>query len=496
MREMLVEQQDVFYYVTLMNENYAQPDLPAEARDDVLRGCYRFATLSGDATARAACHAAGLRRDPHRGDQGGAAAGRRGHRRRGVQRHQLERAGARRRRPASSARWRGEAAGHALRRAAARPAQRPDRRRHRLRARRAGERARLPAAEAAATSRWAPTASAAATRARRCASSSASMRRASRGRRSTRSSRWSSPRGRHHSLSPWHSLPLLGRPQHPDFAALDPARDGRRAAGGRHRAARAAPAAVGGPDPGRRHRRRAPCRSCRPTLPVLVLPTQQVGYSPEHARFPGTLTLSSKRVIATWIELGECVARAGVRKLLLFNAHGGQVSVMDIVARELRSAQRPDRLQLQLVEPAAGRRGERPVQRARNTASACTAATSRPRMMLALRPQSVRMAQARDFPSTSQERAAAVPDPGQRPQRQAGLGHAGLQRRRAPPATPPPPPPKRARRCWRPPASSWPCCCRRSSQLPLSTAADAQLAPSYGTLRGGRHRAGPAAPDC
>ena len=30
MREMLVEQQDVFYYVTLMNENYAQPDLPAE----------------------------------------------------------------------------------------------------------------------------------------------------------------------------------------------------------------------------------------------------------------------------------------------------------------------------------------------------------------------------------------------------------------------------------------------------------------------------------
>lgn len=40
MREMLVEQQDVFYYVTLMNENYAQPDLPAEAAEGVLRGCY------------------------------------------------------------------------------------------------------------------------------------------------------------------------------------------------------------------------------------------------------------------------------------------------------------------------------------------------------------------------------------------------------------------------------------------------------------------------
>ena len=42
MREMLVEQRDVFYYVTLMNENYAQPSLPPEMHGDVLRGCYRF----------------------------------------------------------------------------------------------------------------------------------------------------------------------------------------------------------------------------------------------------------------------------------------------------------------------------------------------------------------------------------------------------------------------------------------------------------------------
>jgi pyruvate dehydrogenase E1 component len=51
MREMLVEQRDVFYYVTLMNENYAQPDLPAEAHEGVVRGCYRFARY-GDETAR------------------------------------------------------------------------------------------------------------------------------------------------------------------------------------------------------------------------------------------------------------------------------------------------------------------------------------------------------------------------------------------------------------------------------------------------------------
>jgi pyruvate dehydrogenase E1 component len=42
MREMVEEQADVFYYVTLMNENYAQPDLPAGVEADVLRGGYRF----------------------------------------------------------------------------------------------------------------------------------------------------------------------------------------------------------------------------------------------------------------------------------------------------------------------------------------------------------------------------------------------------------------------------------------------------------------------
>jgi pyruvate dehydrogenase E1 component len=51
MREMLVEQRDVFYYVTLMNENYAQPDLPPQAREEVIKGCYRFARY-GDETAR------------------------------------------------------------------------------------------------------------------------------------------------------------------------------------------------------------------------------------------------------------------------------------------------------------------------------------------------------------------------------------------------------------------------------------------------------------
>src|SRR6478609_1288870 len=58
-------------------------------------------------------------------------------------------------------------------------------------------------------------------------------------------------------------------------------------------------------------------------LPVLFLPTQAIGLSPEHARFAGTLTLSAETLIRLWKDIGAGVARAGVRKLVLFNAHGG-----------------------------------------------------------------------------------------------------------------------------------------------------------------------------
>ncbi|HEY9239162.1 MAG TPA: alpha-ketoglutarate dehydrogenase [Burkholderiaceae bacterium] len=53
-REMMVDQQDVFYYVTLMNENYAQPDVPIEAAADILRGCWRYeGWRDGSATSTA-----------------------------------------------------------------------------------------------------------------------------------------------------------------------------------------------------------------------------------------------------------------------------------------------------------------------------------------------------------------------------------------------------------------------------------------------------------
>jgi creatinine amidohydrolase len=76
----------------------------------------------------------------------------------------------------------------------------------------------------------------------------------------------------------------------------------------------------------------------RADLTTLFLPTQAVGKSNEHSRYAGTLTLSADTLRAIWMELGACVARAGFGKLVLLNSHGGQVALMDTVARDLRVA--------------------------------------------------------------------------------------------------------------------------------------------------------------
>ena len=72
-------------------------------------------------------------------------------------------------------------------------------------------------------------------------------------------------------------------------------------------------------------------------LPVLFLPTMPIGKSNEHIAFPGTLTLSAETLMRLWMEIGASVARAGVRKLVIFNGHGGNSAAMDIVARDLRA---------------------------------------------------------------------------------------------------------------------------------------------------------------
>ncbi|MFS2052255.1 creatininase family protein [Variovorax sp. CT11-76] len=139
-------------------------------------------------------------------------------------------------------------------------------------------------------------------------------------------------------------------------------------------------------------------------LPVLFLPTQQIGLSPEHARFAGTLTLSSETLIRMWSEIGAGVARAGVKKLVLFNAHGGHVGAMDIVARELRAAHGLIVYSASWFNLPLGEAGARfSAHEHRFGVHAGEIETS---MMLALAPQLVRMDAAQDFRSSSEQRAA------------------------------------------------------------------------------------------
>ncbi|MEM1112529.1 MAG: creatininase family protein [Pseudomonadota bacterium] len=72
------------------------------------------------------------------------------------------------------------------------------------------------------------------------------------------------------------------------------------------------------------------------SIPLLVLPTQHIGKSTEHIEYEGTLTHTATTLQNSWMEIGQSVARAGVRKLVFFNAHGGQPQVMEICCRELR----------------------------------------------------------------------------------------------------------------------------------------------------------------
>lgn len=77
-------------------------------------------------------------------------------------------------------------------------------------------------------------------------------------------------------------------------------------------------------------------RECPDDLDPLILPVQAVGKSNEHLFAAGTLTLTAQTALAAWTEIGLSVARAGVRKLVIVNSHGGNLDLVSILSRELR----------------------------------------------------------------------------------------------------------------------------------------------------------------
>jgi len=143
-------------------------------------------------------------------------------------------------------------------------------------------------------------------------------------------------------------------------------------------------------------------------LPALFLPTQAVGFSPEHTRFPGTLTLKAETILRLWTELAESVAASGVKKLVLLNSHGGQVGLLDVVARDLRSrlgmlVYSVNWFNLPLVDENGASVSE--LFSAHEHRFGIHAGEIETSMMLALQPGQVDMSRAQDFHSTSQDRA-------------------------------------------------------------------------------------------
>lgn len=132
-------------------------------------------------------------------------------------------------------------------------------------------------------------------------------------------------------------------------------------------------------------------------LPVLFLPIQTCGCSIEHTDFPGALSLSAATIIRAWTELGESVFRAGCRKLVLLNSHGGNSALLDIIAHDLRA-----RLDMFVVMASWSRFGAPdglfPAEEIAHGIHAGDIETS---LMLSFRPDLVRLDKAEDFVSAS-----------------------------------------------------------------------------------------------
>ncbi|MFM7269151.1 MAG: creatininase family protein [Cyanobium sp.] len=74
-----------------------------------------------------------------------------------------------------------------------------------------------------------------------------------------------------------------------------------------------------------------------PELPIWRLPTQNLGFSHEHQGFPGTISLPPQLLLDLVAAVGADLAAAGFRRLVLFNAHGGQIALLEVAARSLHA---------------------------------------------------------------------------------------------------------------------------------------------------------------
>ncbi|AOZ68260.1 creatininase [Rhodobacter xanthinilyticus] len=133
-------------------------------------------------------------------------------------------------------------------------------------------------------------------------------------------------------------------------------------------------------------------------LDLRILPVQAVGKSNEHLWAAGTVTLSAETALRVWTEIGLSVARAGIRKIVLVNSHGGNVDLVSILARELRV--RAGMLAVKCQWTAFGQ--PEGLYGPRERAFGIHGGDMETSLMLAFAPETVDMAAARDFPSSAE----------------------------------------------------------------------------------------------
>ncbi|HET7314491.1 creatininase family protein [Salinisphaera sp.] len=78
-------------------------------------------------------------------------------------------------------------------------------------------------------------------------------------------------------------------------------------------------------------------RSQAAALDLVVMPCLVLGASLEHTSFAGTLSLGAEQAIAQIRAVGAGAAAAGIRRLVIFNSHGGNKAVLDLAALKLRA---------------------------------------------------------------------------------------------------------------------------------------------------------------
>jgi creatinine amidohydrolase len=138
--------------------------------------------------------------------------------------------------------------------------------------------------------------------------------------------------------------------------------------------------------------------ACPAEIDLRLLPVQAVGKSNEHLWAAGTLTLTAETALRAWTEIGLSVARAGVRKLVIVNSHGGNLDLVSILSRELRV--RAGMLAVKCQWTGFGvPEGMYP---AREMAFGIHGGDMEASLMLAFHPGTVDMAAARDFTSSAE----------------------------------------------------------------------------------------------